>query len=627
MRRTLPGAVAVIAMLAAGPLAAQEPSARAYLEPAEVEVGDSFRLVVEVTGAGEVENPKAPSYSLGLFRGSPFPPGRTLPFATRFAAPPGGQAGGSVIFSYSRVAEIPGSFGLGPFEVTADGRKLQTEPVTLVVTLPDPGAVSVRARLDRTEAAVNEEFELVVEVTPPDIVLPWPDLSDLWEFASEKLSERGDGSMTVRLVATAPGTHEIGPLVFDLAEGTLETEPVTLVVVGDQPSLEARMFINTGQTWVGTDFLLVVEAGARELDADPVLPDMSAFAGPPRARGEGRSFDRGRYTVRRTYRVRAAVAGEFEIGPAQVTANGRTVLTEPLRVVVSEAGPAAPVESPQDLRVTSVADRQRVYVGEPVTVTYRVLARDNRAGFEGWWAEDPDTLVLHRHENFRTRRLGWRGGGRERISEEGRRYRVVSEQRVVFAAVEAGETAVGSAEVRVQVRHHDGDMSAMINMNEAEREGTWTPVILTAGPIPVEVLPLPAEGRPGSFRGHVGRLRAVTRIDRAHMAVGDTLTLRVEVSSVGSGMVAPVPVPEIAFPAGFDVLEPEVDDAPAVGEGFSVTHFHSYRLVARQAGSYRLPAVEVSWFDPESQSYGTSVAEPFDVVVAGGARQEGGLGK
>lgn len=625
---TLPGAVAVIAMLAAGPLGAQEPSARAYLEPAEVEVGDSFQVVIEVTGAGEVENPKALSYSLGLLRGSPFPPGQALPFATRFTAPPGGQAGGSVIFSYSRVAEMPGSFDLGPFEVKADGRKLQTGPVTLVVTLPDPGAVSVRARLDRTEVAVNDEFELVVEVTPPDIVLPWPDLSDLWDFASENLSERGDGSMTVRLVATAPGTHQIGPLVFDLAEGTLETEPVTLVVAGDQPSLEARMSINTGQTWVGTDFLLVVEAGARELDADPVLPDMSAFAGPPRAGGEGRSFNRGRYTVSRTYRVRAAAAGEFEIGPAQVTANGRTVLTEPLRLVISEARPAAPVESPRDLRVTAVADRQRAYVGEPVTVTYRVLARDNRrGGFEGWWAENPDTLVLHRHEYFRTRRLGWRGGGRERISEEGRLYRVVSEQRVVFAAKEAGETAVGSAEVRVQVQPRDGDMLAMINMNEAEREGTWTPVILTAGPIPVEVLPLPVEGRPGSFRGHVGRLRAATRIDRTHMAVGDTLTLRVEVSSAGSGMVAPVPVPEIAFPAGFDVLEPEVDDAPTVGEGFSVAHFHSYRLVARQAGRYRIPAVEVSWFDPESQSYGTSVAEPFDIVVAGGARQEGGLGK
>lgn len=58
-----------------------------------------------------------------------------------------------------------------------------------------------------------------------------------------------------------------------------------------------------------------------------------------------------------------------------------------------------------------------------------------------------------------------------------------------------------------------------------------------------------------------------------------------------------------------------------------MTHFHSYRLVARQAGSYRIPAVEVSWFDPESQSYGTSVAEPFEVVVAGRAGEEGGSGK
>lgn len=548
MPETLPGTVAVIAMLAVGPLGAQEPSVRAFLEPAEVEVGDSFRLVIEVIGAGEVENPKDRSHSLSLFRGGLPPRGRALPFATQFTAPPGGRVGGSVAFSHSLAARIPGSFDLGPFEVTADGRKLQTEPVTLVVTLPDPGAVSVRARLDRTEVAVNEEFELVVDVTPPDIELPWPDLSDLWDFAAEERREWGDGSMTLRLVATVPGTHEIGPVVFDLGEDTLETEPVTLVVVGDQPSLEARMFINTGRTRVGSDFLLVVEAEARELDADPVLPDMSAFAAAPRARGERSSSYDGRYAVRRYYRVRAAVAGEFEIGPAQVTANGRTVLTEPLRVVIGEAGPAAPVESPKDLRVTAVADRPRVYVGEPVTVTYRVLARDNRGGFEAWWVENTDTLVLHRHENFRTRRLRPRGGGRERVAEDGRLYRVVSVQRVVFAAMEAGETAVGSAEVRVQVRQRP-DLLARINMNRAELEGTWTPVILTTDPIPIEVLPLPAEGRPGPFRGHVGRLQAVARIDRTQMAVGDTLTLRVEVSSAGSSVVAPSPVPEIAFPA------------------------------------------------------------------------------
>lgn len=617
-----PCAVAAFLSLPARPLEAQEPTVHAYVEPATVEVGDTFELVVEVTGATEVE-------ALGrwwrFFRqcryASAPPPDRTLPFATEIRAPPAGEAPGSVAFSCSSVAETAGSFVFGPFGVTADGRRLESEAVTLVVTLPDPGAVSVRARLDRTEVQVGEEFELVLDVTPEDVMLPTPDLTHIWDFASTSVLRSGR-EMSVGLVATAPGTHEVGPVVFNLGDDVIRTEPVTLVVVGDPPAIEARSFLNTGQTWVGSDVLLVVEAEARELDADPVLPDMSAFAETPRARGTGSSSGGGRYTVSRDYRIRVVSAGEFEIGPVQVMVGGRTVLTEPLRLVVSEATPPAPVESPEDLRATATVERQRVYVGEPVIVTYRVLARDNQSGSEGWRVEEDDTLVLPAHDNFQHRRIRARGRWWERVSLDGRPYRVASEHRVMFSPVEAGETAIRPAALMLQVNQHR-ERDDYWEMNGAERQGTWIPVTLTTDPIPIEVVPLPAGGRPASFRGHVGRLAVVSRVDRTHMHIGDTLTLRVEISSVGED-VAP-PDPEIRFPTGFEVIEPEVvPDAPAAGEGFALTHFFSYSLVARQEGGFRIPAVEVSWFDPETESYGTSGTEPFDITVAGGAREGGG---
>ena len=618
-----PCAVVAFASLAAGPVVAQEPTMRAYVEPATVEVGDTFELVVEVAGATEVE---ALRRRWRFFRqcrhGSPPRPDRTLPFAAEIRHPPAGEAPGSVAFSCSSVAETAGSFVFGPFGVTADGRRLESEAVTLVVTLPDPGAVSVRARLDRTEVRVGEELELVFDVTPADVMLSPPDLTPIWDFATTSVLRSGR-EMSVGLVATEPGTHQVGPFVFNLGNDVIRTEPVTLVVVGDPPDIEARAFLNTGQTWVGSDVVLVVEAEAMELDADPVLPDMSAFAEPPRAAGSGTSSGGGRYTVRRDYRIRVVAAGEFEIGPVQVMVGGRTVLTEPLRLVVSEAPPPAPVESPKDLRATATVERRRVYVGEPVIVTYRVLARDNRSGSEGWEVEEDDTLVLPAHDNFQYRRIRPLGRWWERVSLGDRLYRVASEHRVMFSPVEAGETEIRPAELMLQVNQHRERDGYDWEMNRAEQQGTWTPVTLTTDPIPIEVVPLPAEGRPASFRGHVGRLAVVSRVDRTHMQIGDTLTLRVEISSVSED-VAP-PDSEIRFPTGFEVIEPEVvPDAPAVGEGFALTHFYSYRLVARQEGGFRIPAAKVSWFDPETESYGTAGAEPFDITVAGGKREGGG---
>lgn len=625
--RRLSGALAGAALLAVlvdGSLSAQAPAARISVEPAEVELGEPFRVTVEVTGAGEVGDLK-PMFALSWFYDSP--PDRAVPYATEIRAPTSEEAGGSVVFTYLLVAEVAGSFEVGPFELRADGRELWTETATLVVTVPDPGAVTVRARLDRAELQVAEEFELIVDVTPADLRLAWPDLPELSDFATRGGSWWRDGSMVFDLMASAPGTHEIGPVVFRVGDDTFETEPVTLVVTGDAPAIEAHAFLNTEQTWVGSNFVLVVEVpGVDELDDDPVLPDMSAFAQRPRGHVAGSSWDGGRPTLSREYHIRAATAGEFEIGPVRVMAAGQTLLTEPLRLVISEASPAPPAELAENLRTTATADPGRVYVGQPVIVTYQLLARDDRMSFEGWWVEEGDSLVLPAQEDFQVLRIG-RQGRLERVSVDGRLYRAASEHLVGFFPREAGRKTIVPAEFKFQI--HRREEARSYEMSRARRVGTWSPATLTTDAIPIEVIPLPAEGRPDSFRGYVGRLDLVSRVDRTDMELGDTLTLRVEVSRDVYSLA--MPEPDISFPAGFEVVEPEMADTPGRGGRQSArrllpsdTLVYSYRLIARREGTFWIPSVEMSWFDPESESYGTARTQPFDVTVVGTAGNGGG---
>lgn len=616
----------VLTVLVDGSLSAQTPAARISVEPAEVQLGEQFRVTVEVTGASEVGDPEL---LFPLFSFAERPPDRVLPYATEIKAPTSEDAGGSVAFSYSLVANVAGSFEVGPFELRADGRELQTETVTLLVSLPDPGAVNVRARLDRTEVQVGDEFELIVDVTPADLRLAWPELPDFSDFATRRfLGGWRDGSMFLGLVAHVPGTHEIGPLVFKVGDDTFETEPVALVITGDAPAIEAHAALNTEQTWVGSDFLLRVEvSGAAEFDADPVLPDMSTFAEPMRGGVSGRSSSfSGRHTISRDYHIRAVAAGEFEIGPVQVMAAGQTLLTEPLRLIVNEAPPALPAEWAGNLRSTATPDLRRVYVGQPVIVTYQLLARDNRPSFEGWWVEEGDSLVLPVQEGFQVLRIGEQGRW-DRVSVDGRLYRVASEHLAGFFPRETGRKTIDPAAFRFQI--HQRERAHFVEVPRAQREGTWSPATLTTDAIPIEVVPLPAAGRPDSFRGYVGRLDLVARVDRTDMEVADTLTLRVEVSRDVYSLA--MPEPEIAFPAGFEVIEPGMDDPAGRGGRQSAglmspseTRVYSYRLVARREGSFRIPAIEMSWFDPESESYGTARTQPFDVTVVGTSGNGGG---
>jgi hypothetical protein len=623
-------ALAAVAVSVAGPVAAQAPTARAWVEPAEVELGEPFQLVIEVGRVTEAQAPRNAWYWLRQFTEAPGD--GPLPFTTEITDPVAGQVGGSVAFTFSLVAKAAGSFELGPFRVRGDGQTLETAPARLQVTLPDPGAVSVRARLDRAEVGVLEEFELIVDVSPADVLLDWPILPDMSDFADyTSRTIRRDAAMVFPHVASSAGTHEIGPVVFKVGQETYRTEPVTLVVSGDAPAIEAHASINTGETWVGGIVMLVIEVpGVRDFDADPVFPDMSGFAERLRNSGGGSSMSDGRFTAHRKYLIRATTAGEFEIGPIQVTAAGQTIRTEPLRLVINETLPPAPVESPRDVLAVALADRKRAYVGEPVTVTYRVLARDSQWGFDGWRVESVDSVALPGSDDFHVRRMGTGGSQGPHFHMDDRPYRVTLQREVAFFPLGAGEPTIGAAEITVQIHQRDLFSSASRGANRpgelvmetsAEQEGTWTPMVLTTDPIPIEVVPLPADGRPESFRGHVGRLEVVSRVDRTHMEVGDTLTLRVEV--LRHGLSRPAPDPEIAFPAGFEVLEPEIEDAPRIF-GTSGTRVYSYRLVATREGSFRIPPVDMSWFDPESESYETAHTQPFDLTVGETGRDGGG---
>lgn len=545
-RRTLiaPAVLAFMgAMPLSAPLSAQEPVARAHLDPTEVEVGEPFQLIVETSGVGAVEDVALPPLWFATV-----PREGALPVATEIATE-GAPSRGVFTFTYSFVARLVGSQDVGSVRVTADGQRLQTEPLTLLVTVPE-GA-------DEVEPAPELEFARVYRQPG------WPDLSD------------------------APD------------------------------SILARASLNTEEAWVGAGFALVVEVfGVSEMDGDPVLPDMSGFAERTSRAGGGTSIG-GRYeSVHRTYHFRALAKGEFEIGAVRVTVAGRTLLTEPITLKVGES-PPEPVRSPEDLRAIATADKRRVYVGESVIVSYDVLARDGRgSSFGGWSINRTDTVVFPPLENVRVERLPTVRFPSQLGLVEGRSYRHASEHRVAFFPLQPGETTIPPALVRVQVHHRSGRFED----TQAEQQGSWTPMTLVTDAIPLEVVALPADGRPTSFQGHVGTLDVASWVDRTSMIVGDTVTLRVEVS--GDWVRPGMPHPEIVFPAGFAVSDPEIEhEIPRTGDRVSGTRLYVYRLVANREGSFRIPSVAVSWFNPGAESYGTSGSEPFDLTVVSTGRE------
>jgi hypothetical protein len=583
----------LLVLAAAAGARAQETSVRVYADPPEVGVGERFRLVVEVSGVERVEQVGVPDpfdFARRIYDSEPV-------LGVTIAGEGAPRSANSVTLTYDFVPAEAGLIEVGPFRIVADGRTLETEPLTILVNRESSSEVVVRARITPPRVNVGDEFTVTAEITgspsgnrefvPPDLfgvvdrMSPSGSLSDTrWSWSA---------------MATREGEFTIPPVRVVDGDRTWESEPLTLVV-GPRP-VTVESSLDAESIWVGGEFDFRLEVrGVSELDEEPATPLDGAVA--ELLDVVESSHDFGGTQMSRHYSFRALRPGRFEAGPMRIPVNGQTFETQPISFNVSEV-PVGDFDPPEGMSLVGRPGKRFAYVGEPVVIEYAVLHDETDRML--WWPII-GTKSWPSYDGFDV--TGIRGWSGRREMVDGRRYARRRVRRVALRALRAGQMELGPATVE-----------SRIHRPMMRRGRDQASVILTSRPYTLEVFPLPDEGRPASFRGHVGTLEAVSWVDRTRAEVGETVTLQVEVSV--DGLVEAHPAPEIDFPPGFEVAEPEVDtDFPRRTNGLRGTRTYTWQLTATTPGTYVIPAVEMSYFDPETESYGMTRGHPFTVTVA-----------
>ncbi len=573
---------------------AQDPSARAHVDRTEVSTGETLRLVVEISGARTLERVVQPwFFDASTSRSA---------VAVKVGDADAGVADNVFSLSYDLVFRAAGSFELGSFEITADGQTLETEPVAVQVNPRDGADVTVEVSVAPDRIRVGDDFRLEAEVVGSAFAASRFVAPDVFDFADPTVASGRGTTRRWNLRAAVAGEFVIPPVRVTDPGGTYESEPLTVVI--EPPDVEVQATLGSGSIWVGGEFLFEVEvSGAAEMDEEPVLPETGEFA-ELIALERSRSNMSGR--AAREYRFRAVRAGRFEIGPVQVTAGGRTLATDPISITVDEM-PTLETDPPGSLVYLGLPEKTRAYVNEPVVVTYSLAYGRPATGF----GPRPGTRSWPSFDGFRVlERQPW--GGFEDLNLEGRSLEQDMVRRVTLLPGEPGLLSVGRGILEARRDSFGG-------LRRATGRAETSSVILASEPFTVEVLPLPEEGRPASFRGHVGTLSVASWVDRTRVAAGETVTLEVKVSA--DGHVETLADPEIAFPDGFTISEPEISTDSRERRGvLSGSRTYIYRLTAVDPGTYRIPAVEMSFFDAGTESYGTARGHPFTIAVvpAGG---------
>jgi hypothetical protein len=385
--------------------------------------------------------------------------------------------------------------------------------------------------------------------------------------------------------------------------------------------------------------LSVTISGAQASLPDPQLPPLPNFSVYSSGSSQNISFVNGRVSssVAHTFVLVPRAVGKGMIPSIMVSAQGATAHTDPIEVQVlppSNAASAVPAQGGQaqavpglgrpaarrrpqggaagaggDVFVTAELDKSRAFVNEQVTLSVKFHTAASLMGnpeyvppkLEGVLSEDLPPL---RHYN---------------VVFKGRTYDVTEIKTALFP-LRAGRLKIGNAVVRCQFQQDsnaDPFSTDFFDKFFSQGVAESQPRTITSQPMVLEVVPLPASGRPADFSGAVGRFFIAASVDKNSSKVGDAVNLTVTVQ--GTGNLKAIGEPALPTMSAWRVFDP-VTSVNLEKKGDLVQGSKVIRtvLVPRVSGDLTIPPVRFSYFDPSCRQYVEAKSPPLSVSVAPG---------
>jgi len=307
------------------------------------------------------------------------------------------------------------------------------------------------------------------------------------------------------------------------------------------------------------------------------------------------------------YELTPRTVGELVIPPIRVS-SGRRELTTAERRIPVRASDAA------ELLVVQVdSPTRRAYVGQriPLELIIWVKPFRDRARRVNLSQEDMRRLFTEASLGpFQGE--GIRMGRREWQSADGTKQ--------TYYTFEASTDYVPD---RPGLLTFDGIVVGLNYPKTVSVDRFWgTPEIVSArslrvGPdvAPIEIMPLPAEGRPANFTGAVGIYQISVGASPLAVRVGDPIELTIDIG--GSGVLETLAPPRLDQ----DPLLTRLFRVPAeelAGQVVGKVKRFTQTIRARSADATEIPPIEYPYFDPDAREYRVARSSPLPLNVSAG---------
>ncbi|MBN1560579.1 protein BatD [candidate division KSB1 bacterium] len=409
----------------------------------------------------------------------------------------------------------------------------------------------------------------------------------------------------------------------------------TVFLVWAQP-LTVTTTVN--QTQIGVDqqlvFTIELTGEAAQQVGQPELPDMQGYLAFLGSGGTSQniSFVNGKMSVSKSFSFYylATKEGTFTIPAITVIHDDKEYQSQPIHITITKgtqtAGTQAQGASPStadegtsaeadDLYVRTIVSKRRVYQNEPVIVTYRIYAAVRVTGYTitklpettGFWTEDIETPQQPQVNN-------------QVIN--GVNYVTADIKKVAIFPTSAGKKTIGpmslQCEVKVQNTRRSRDL--FDSFFDDAFFGRTIRKSIESPAVEIDVLPLPAAGKPDDFAGAVGQYKLSAAIDKTEVETNEAITLKITIS--GSGNIRLLPQPNVTIPPDFEQYAPkETENISRQNNVISGSKTFEYVLVPRFPGVQKIKPVTFSYFDPRNDAYQTLTAPEIVINVARGTGQ------
>lgn len=406
-----------------------------------------------------------------------------------------------------------------------------------------------------------------------------------------------------------------------------------LVALAEDPRLEMSA---PNAVSVGDQFRLTFSVNTRGENLK--LPDLSSFdvlMGPSTSQSTSVQIINGRTTQSQTfsytYILRAKEQGTFNIRPGSIEVEGKVIQSNPLTVQVVTGRPqqqTAPDQrqdqqpasesgniSREDLFLRLEFNKRNVYKGEQIIATVKIYANPNLPltgfeevtlpTFEGFYTQDID---IPQQINFT----------REVFNDK--IYQVGVLKKTVLFPQQSGNITIRPFDItvlvqqRVRQRSFFDDFFSGIQTARAK---------LTADAVTINVRDLPPA--PADFYGGVGSFNITSDISDSEVTTNDAVTLKVTIN--GTGNLRLIQSPKLELSSDFDLYDPRSTDNVRVSDaGMSGSKTIEYLFQPRFEGSYTVPAIPFTFFNPATGQYERRATPEYKLEVTKGSEDQSTTG-